>query len=86
MDPAGRENFLESLQELGNQKQVPALIYVTHHIEEILPLFKLMLILKKGRVLEAGTTRGLLKEDVLRKLYNVSLTLTEKNGRYWPTS
>ncbi len=86
MDPGGRENFLESLRELGRQKQVPALIYVTHHIEEILPLFKKMLILKKGRVLEAGTTSALLKQDVLRKLYSVTLTLTEKKGRYWPTS
>lgn len=86
MDPGGRENLLESLQELAKQKQVPSLIYVTHHIEEILPLFKKMLILKEGRVLEAGATSALLKQDVLRKLYKVKLTLTKKNGRYWPTS
>ena len=86
MDPGGRENLLESLQELAKQKQVPSLIYVTHHIEEILPLFKKMLILKEGRVLEAGATSALLKQDVLRKLYKVKLTLTKKNGRHWPTS
>ena len=86
MDPGGRENLLESLQELDKQKQVPSLIYVTHHIEEILPLFKKMLILKEGRVLEAGATSALLKQDVLRKLYKVNLTLTKKNGRHWPTS
>ncbi|NIO06501.1 MAG: ATP-binding cassette domain-containing protein [Deltaproteobacteria bacterium] len=86
MDPGGRENFLASLEQLGKQKKVPSLIYVTHHVEEVLPLFHKMLILKKGRVLETGTTKALLKQDVLKKLYNIDLSLTEHNGRYWPQS
>jgi len=84
MDPGARENFLASLQSLGRQKKVPSLIYVTHHIEEILPLFKKTLILNDGRVLAAGRTGTVLKRDVLEKLYRVSLTIIRKKGRYWP--
>jgi iron complex transport system ATP-binding protein len=84
MDPGARENFLVSLRRLGRQKKVPALVYVTHHVEEILPLFKKTLILKQGRVLASGKTGALLKPDVLKKLYGVSLKVIRKNGRYWP--
>lgn len=84
MDPGGRENFLSTLQKLIKQKKVPALIYVTHHVEEILPFFKKTLILKEGRVLEAGSTSALLQQGVLQKLYKVSLSITKKNGRHWP--
>src|SRR5207244_9661551 len=46
MDPGARENFLASLRKVGRQKKMPALIYVTHHIEEILPLFGKTLVLR----------------------------------------
>lgn len=84
MDPGARENFLSTLEKLGRQKKVPALVYVTHHVEEILPLFRKTLILKDGRVLEAGKTSAILRRDSLERLYNVSLTMTRKKGRYWP--
>jgi len=84
MDPGARENFLSTLQQLGKRKKVPSLIYVTHHVEEILPLFGKTLILKGGRVLDSGKTSAILKRDVLERLYDVSLTITQKKGRYWP--
>src|SRR5438445_919433 len=73
MDPGARENFLATLVKLGGQKKIPSLIYVTHHVEEILPLFCKTLILKEGRVLHSGATRAVLKPDVLRELSGVSL-------------
>ena len=84
LDPGARENFLASLRKLGRQQKVPALIYVTHHVEEILPMFKQTLILKQGRVLASGKTSALLKPQVLEKLYGVSLRVINKGGRYWP--
>jgi iron complex transport system ATP-binding protein len=84
MDPGARESFLASLGWLGAQKKVPALIYVTHHIEEILPLFGKLLVLCSGRVLDSGNTRDVLKPRVLRKLYGAPLSLQRRKGRYWP--
>lgn len=84
LDPGARENFLSSLRKLAKQKKIPSLVYVTHHIEEILPLFKKTLILKEGRVLMLGKTSDLLKADMVEKLYHVSLNLVRKKGRYWP--
>lgn len=84
MDPGARENFLASLRKLGARKKIPALIYVTHHIEEILPLFRHTLVLRDGKVLHAGPTRLVLTRDVLNQLYGVSLTIWQRKGRYWP--
>jgi iron complex transport system ATP-binding protein len=84
MDPGARENFLGTLKTLGRQKRIPALIYVTHHVEEILPMFGKTLVLRDGNVLHAGTTRAVLKGDVLEKLYDVTLNVIKRKGRYWP--
>ncbi len=84
MDPGARENFLATLATLGKCSAMPALIFVTHHIEEILPLFKKVLVLDGGKVLHAGETRRVLKRGILKELYGVSLTLMRRKGRYWP--
>ena len=84
MDPGARENFLASLRRVGAQRKIPALIYVTHHIEEILPLFRHTLVLRDGRVLYAGDTRRVLDRSVLKDLFGVSLTVMKRKGRYWP--
>jgi len=84
MDPGARENFLATLRRVGTLKKIPALIYVTHHIEEILPLFRKTLVLQDGRVLYAGPTSRALKPHVLEELYGASFAVTQRKGRYWP--
>ena len=54
LDPAAREHFLQFLQRLGAQKNSPTLVLVTHHVEEIMPVFSHALVLKNGAVLAAG--------------------------------
>jgi iron complex transport system ATP-binding protein len=84
MDPGARENFLATLSKAGKQKRIPALIYVTHHIEEILPLFRRTLVLREGKMIHSGATAGVLKRNILRDLYGVSLSVIKRKGRYWP--
>ena len=83
MDPGARENFLAALGKIPGKKRTPALIYVTHHIEEILPLFRKTLILRDGRVLHAGTTIEILKPRVLHEFYGEHFALVRKKSRYW---
>jgi iron complex transport system ATP-binding protein len=54
LDPAAREHFLQFLQRLGRSKNAPTLVLVTHHVEEIMPVFSHVLILKGGEVLATG--------------------------------
>ena len=41
LDPVSREHFLQFVQRLGSGRNAPALILVTHHVEEIMPVFLL---------------------------------------------
>jgi iron complex transport system ATP-binding protein len=84
MDPGARENFLVTLKQIGQQKRIPALIFVTHHIEEILPLFQKTLVLREGKILYAGNTRQVLTPKVLEELYGAPLSVVRRKGRYWP--
>lgn len=84
MDPGARENFLTTLRVLGRQKKIPALIYVTHHIEEILPLFRKTLVLRHGKVIHAGPTHTVLNEKIFHQLYGVRISIVRKKNRYWP--
>ncbi len=84
LDLAARENFLATLKILGKQKRIPALIYVTHHVEEILPLFDKTMVLRQGKVIHQGATRAALNGKLLAELYGVKLRIIKKNGRFWP--
>jgi iron complex transport system ATP-binding protein len=84
MDPGARENFLATVRSIGKQKKIPALIFVTHHIEEILPLFGKTLVLKDGKVLRVGNTRKVLKQKLLQELYGVTVEVVLRKGRHWP--
>ena len=84
MDPGARENFLASLRRIARQEKIPSLIYVTHHIEEILPLFRKTLVLQEGKVLYAGSTSRVLKTNVLEQLYSARFAVMKRKGRHWP--
>src|SRR6201996_2041179 len=49
LDPAAREHFLQFLQRIGQRPDAPTLVFVTHHVEEIMPVFSHVLILKNGQ-------------------------------------
>ncbi|HET9917181.1 MAG TPA: hypothetical protein VFQ89_08745 [Candidatus Binatia bacterium] len=57
---------------------------MTHHIEEILPMFRKTLVLRRGQVLHAGRTVEVLKPPVLQQLYGAPFSLLKRGGRYWP--
>ncbi len=84
MDPGAREVFLSSLLAVGKKGRHPSFIYVTHHVEEILPIFSKTLILKDGRVMKSGRTNDVLSSETVSELYAIAVRLVKKNGRYWP--
>ena len=77
-------SFLVSLRKLNKLNRVAALIYVSHHVEEILPMFHKTLVLRHGKVLHSGWTGDVLKSRVLQELYGAPLRLLKRGGRYWP--
>lgn len=82
LDPAARENFLQFLQRLGAQKNSPTLVLVTHHVEEIMPVFSHVLLLKAGRVLRAERKTAALNSKNLSAVFQARLKLKNRAGRY----
>lgn len=82
LDPAAREHFLQFLQRLGSQKNAPTLILVTHHVEEIMPVFSHVLILKHGRALVSGKKAPTLSSKILSQTFGAEVKLQIKAGRY----
>ncbi|MEY4916938.1 MAG: hypothetical protein RL616_851 [Verrucomicrobiota bacterium] len=82
LDPAAREHFLQFIQRLGSKKNSPTLIFVTHHVEEIMPVFSHALILKAGGVLAGGKLAGVLNSKNLTQAFNTRTRLQQAAGRY----
>ena len=82
LDPAAREHFLQFLQRLGRSKTAPTLVLVTHHVEEIMPVFSHVLVLKAGCVLATGTKRDVLNARVLSRAFAARVRLQRCGGRY----
>jgi iron complex transport system ATP-binding protein len=83
LDPVARENFLARLRKLAARKSGPALILVTHHVEEIFPEITHVLVLKKGRVLAAGPAEDVLSSETLSAAFGAPLALErDRHGRW----
>jgi iron complex transport system ATP-binding protein len=82
LDPAAREHFLQFLQRLGNRNDAPTLVLVTHHVEEIMPVFSHVLVLKAGKVLMAGTKTNVLTSETLSDAFSAATRLEVQDGRY----
>lgn len=82
LDPAAREQFLQFLQRLGGGKDAPTLVFVTHHVEEIMPVFSHVLILKAGRTLACGLKAKQLNSKTLAAAFKSRLRLSKAGNRY----
>jgi iron complex transport system ATP-binding protein len=82
LDPAARDHFLQFLQRLGARKNSPALVLVTHHVEEIMPVFSHVLMLKAGDVLAGGFKADILNSRNLSRAFSVPMRLGKAAGRY----
>ncbi|NBF39069.1 MAG: ATP-binding cassette domain-containing protein [Spirochaetes bacterium] len=84
LDPAAREHFLEFVEKLGTEPDGPTLIYVTHHIEEITPVFHQVSIMKDGRIHAHGSPQEVLTHELLSSVYGLEMEVVRRGGRYWP--
>jgi iron complex transport system ATP-binding protein len=84
LDIAGREHFLTILNHIMHSgEKAVTVIYVTHHAEEILPLFSHALILKEGQILAQGSIASTLTSAHLSRAIDLPLVIHTRNGRRW---
>ncbi|CAG7648206.1 ABC transporter ATP-binding protein [Paenibacillus allorhizosphaerae] len=81
LDLYERERLLENINELGQQQMT--VIYVTHHIEEIMPMFSHVVLIEQGRIIASGPKHEVLTEQNLYQAYQVPIRLEWFNDRPW---
>ena len=82
LDPVAREDFLRFLGTLARSAHAPTLVLVTHHVEEIVPLFTHVLLLRGGRTLAAGAKEDVLTSAHLSATFGAPVAVRRSASRY----
>jgi iron complex transport system ATP-binding protein len=82
LDPVAREDFLRFLTAFAKSRNAPTLVLVTHHVEEIVPLFTHVLLLRRGRTLIAGAKEKVLTSAHLSATFGAPVAVRRIGGRY----
>lgn len=83
LDLGGREELVARLADLAADPDAPALVLVTHHVEEIPPGFSHCLVLSEGEVVASGLLAETLTAENLSKAFGQSIALDVIDGRYF---
>ncbi|MCU1584415.1 MAG: transporter ATP-binding protein [Microbacteriaceae bacterium] len=82
LDLGAREELLELLGGYARAKQAPAIIMVTHHVEEIPVGFNNAMLLADGRITAAGPIADVLTSENLTETFGRPLQVEERDGRF----
>jgi iron complex transport system ATP-binding protein len=85
LDPVAREEFLGFIDRLSRRRGGPALVLVTHHVEEITPGFTHALVLRAGRVFASGPAREVVTSKTLSAAFGARIRITRRAGRFQST-
>lgn len=83
LDLAGRESFVERMDELALDPTAPPMVLVTHHVEEIPASFTDLLALREGRVARNGALPDALDSSLLTECFDMELTATRHDDGRW---
>jgi iron complex transport system ATP-binding protein len=71
-----------SADSAGSAPKPPALVLVTHHVEEIVPAFTHVLLLREGRVVASGPKESVLTSELLGRAFDHPLTVRRRGERF----
>ena len=81
LDILSREQFLQSLDGvMGNGCHI---VYVTHHIEELVPGISHVLLLKDGKVVAQGPKEDVVSDNLLSETYRIPVNVQWREARPW---
>lgn len=83
LDLIERENLLQTIVQIAQAENGPTLIYVTHHVEEILPCFSHVLLMKDGKNVEANAREVVLTDELLSDFFGREISLQIERERAW---
>ncbi|MFF0903111.1 UNVERIFIED_CONTAM: ABC transporter ATP-binding protein [Kocuria sp. CPCC 205316] len=82
LDVGGREDLVARLDELARDETAPAVVMVTHHLEEVPDAFTHALLLREGRVVASGPVQQVMTQQNLSETFGLPLKLVKVGNRY----
>ena len=82
LDLGGREDLVRTLGDLATDPASPALVLVTHHLEEIPPGITHALLLGQGQMVAAGPLDQTLTNQLLSRTFGMNFDV-RRIGERW---
>lgn len=83
LDLGGREDLVGYLSELALDPDAPAIVMITHHVEEIPYGFTHAMLLDEGSVVAQGLIDDVLTSENLTKAYHQPIKITKEDDRFF---
>ena len=84
LDLLAREQVLATVQALFEAgDDPPAVVLITHHVEELPPATQQVLLLADGRIAGSGSLPQVLNSEVISAAYGCPIRVTQAAGRYY---
>ena len=80
LDIKAQISFINTMKKLSKNASI---ILVTHHIEEIFEEITNIALMYENKVFIQGNKKDILTSENLSKIFEVDLSISEKNGRYF---
>lgn len=84
MDLGGREDLVGYLGDLAMDPDAPAIVMITHHVEEIPEGFTHALLLDEGEVVAQGLLDDVLTSENLTKAFHQPIQVDRLGSRFLP--
>ncbi len=82
LDLGAREELLQLLGAYASEPSSPAMVMVTHHVEEIPPGFTHALLLRKGAIAAAGPLETVMTSENLTAAFGLPLQVSRDGARF----
>jgi iron complex transport system ATP-binding protein len=82
LDLPGREALLAALASLAGEQPSPAVVTVTHHLEELPSSTTHALLLRTGRVVACGPAGEVLRDGPLSDCFGAAVHVSRHDGRW----
>ncbi|MGH3689143.1 MAG: ABC transporter ATP-binding protein [Microbacterium sp.] len=82
LDLGSREELLALLSGYASSPTTPAMLMVTHHVEEIPVGFTHVMLIRDGSVVAAGPIADTLTAETLTDTFGMPIVLSSEDGRY----
>jgi len=83
LDLAGREQVLATIDMTLQAPQPPAVLMITHHVEELSPHTDRVLLMREGNITASGTPDQVITPESLTKTFGCKVFVKKLHGRFW---